>query len=44
MIPYTPDELEFITRTMNEQQKKAEEAAKKRGYEKDPRVEAANLK
>ena len=44
MVPYTEEELEFITRTMKEQNKKAEEVAKKRGYTKDPRIEKANLK
>ena len=44
MIPYTQEELEFITRTMKEQNKKAEEAAKKRGYKINPRIEKANLK
>ena len=44
MIPYTPEELEFISRTMKEQQKKASDVAKERGYTVDPRIKAANLK
>ena len=44
MIPYTDEELEFITRTLKEQNQKAEEAAKKRGYKPDPRIEKAKLK
>lgn len=44
MIPYTKEEMEFITRTMKEQNKKAEEEVKKRGYKKHPRIEKANLK
>lgn len=44
MIPYTEEELEFISRQMKEQTKKAEEAAKKRGYKTDPRIEKAKLK
>lgn len=44
MIPYNEQELEFITRTMKEQNNKADEAAKKRGYKKDPRIVKANLK
>lgn len=43
-IPYTEEELEFISRQMKEQNKKAAEVAKKRGYKKNPRIEEAKLK
>lgn len=44
MIPYTEEELEFITKTLNEQNKKSEEEAKKRGYKRNPRITEAKLK
>ena len=40
---YTEEELEQITKALIEQNKKAKEVAKTRGYKKDPRIEAANL-
>jgi hypothetical protein len=44
MIPYTEEELEFISKTLKEQNKRAEEAVKKRGVQRDPRIAAAKLK
>lgn len=44
MIPYTQDELEFISRTLKEQIVRANEEAKKRGYTVNPRIEEAKLK
>ena len=43
-MPYTEEELEFITRTMKEQIVRSSEAAKKRGHKVDPRIKEAKLK
>ena len=41
---YTEEELEIIRKQMVEQNQKASEAAKKRGYKMDPRIKASSLK
>ena len=41
---YTDEEIKLIQKEMVKQIERATEAAKKRGYKIDPRIEAANLK
>lgn len=41
---YTEEELERIRKGTLEQQQKAKDVVKKRGYKKNPRIEAADLK
>lgn len=41
---YSEEELKLIQEQMIKQTQLASEAAKKRGYKRDPRIEAANLK
>ena len=41
---YTEEELKLIQKNLVEQNERASEAAKKRGYKIDPRIEAAKLK
>lgn len=41
---YTEEELETIRKQMVEQNQKASEVAKTRGYQMDPRIKARSLK
>ena len=41
---YTEEELKLIQEEMEKQIERATETAKKRGYKRNPRIEAANLK
>ena len=41
---YTEEELKLIQDELVKQNERARLAAKKRGYKRDPRIEAANLK